>query len=95
MMEARKCGDLAFHACDFAFDDCGTPHLPDAGDAVLRLRQLEPAARKALGAALLPRFQAWLAGLVAFEKARVLKCKVASRTAFDTGFTHRQWPEIG
>ena len=43
----------------------------------------------------LPRFQAWLAGLVAFEKARVLKCKVASRTAFDTGLTHRQWPEIG
>ncbi|EHN65654.1 hypothetical protein CTATCC11996_10303 [Comamonas testosteroni ATCC 11996] len=48
MMEARKFGDLAFHACDFAFDDCGTPHLPDAGDAVLRLRQLEPVARKAL-----------------------------------------------
>lgn len=41
------------------------------------------------------RLQAWFAGLVAFEKARVLKCKVASRTAFDTGLTHRQWPEIG
>ena len=54
MMEVRKSGDLAFHACDFAFDDCSTPHLPDAGDVVRRLRQLESAARKALGAALLP-----------------------------------------
>lgn len=31
MMEARKWGDLAFHACDFAFDDCSNPHLPDVG----------------------------------------------------------------
>lgn len=31
MMEVRKFGDLAFHACDFAFDDCSTPHLPDEG----------------------------------------------------------------
>lgn len=42
----------------------------------------------------LSRFQAWLAGPVVIEKARVLKCKVASRTAFDTGLTHRQGTEM-
>jgi len=50
MMAGGQSPDLTFHACDFAFDDCSTPHLPDAGDAVLTLRQL----RKALGAVLLP-----------------------------------------
>ena len=30
MMEVRKSGDLAFHACDFAFDDCTAPHKPEA-----------------------------------------------------------------
>ena len=126
MMEVRKFGDLAFHACDFAFDDCSTPHLPDVGLQPAWLRCVLEAryGRLATGAARRGRsqvadgvqqspgllqcmnrcrlsvacpnhLQAWFAGLVAFEKARVLKCKVASRMAFDTGLTHRQWPEIG
>ena len=69
MMVGCQSPDLTFHACDFAFDDCRTPHLPDAGDVVRRLRQLESAACKALGSS----FAACLAfrrGLPALSRLR-------------------------